>query len=94
MLTFKCSLWDRPAIAIKINNWKTYKKNTLTCKFKLSYVSDFQSKVIPLEKRNHNFRAFYQTRRQGEAEVLLTDFNSFFVHDEVTKEFPFNSEKE
>lgn len=45
-------------------------------------------------EKKPQFSSIYQTRRQGEAEVLLTDFNSFFVHYEVIKECPFNTEKE
>ena len=44
-------------------------------------------------EKKPQFSSIYQTR-QEEAEVLLTDFNSFFVHYEVIEECPFNTEKE
>ena len=37
-------------------------------------------------EKKPQFSSIYQTRKQGEAEVLLTDVNSFFVHYEVIKE--------
>ena len=33
-------------------------------------------------EKKPQFSSIYQTRKQGEAEVLLTDVNSFFVHYE------------
>lgn len=87
MLTFKCSLRDRPAIAIKINNWKTSKKNTLTCKLNLSYVCDCQSEVDHSRKETTIFEHLSNKTRRSRSQ-LLTEFNSFFVHDEVIKECP------